>query len=83
MELVSLITLGMGMVAGDAIDNAGRSVIVPIQIAFALHIPAVRFWAAGQLPIPFVVLNGYLVLVVLVMLATSFYRAIKWWLLRP
>jgi hypothetical protein len=83
LELVSLITLGMGLIAGEALDFVSGWAVVPIQIAFGLHLPAVRFWAAGQLPMPFVVLNGYLVLVVLVILATSTYRAIKWWLARP
>ena len=83
LELVSLITLGMGVIAGDALDSARGWLPFVISIAFALHLPAVRFWAGGQLPIPFVVLNGYLAIVVLVMLVTSSYRAIKWWLLRP
>ena len=83
LELASLITLGMGLIAGDALDSSRGWLPFAISIGFVLHLPAVRFWAAGQLPIPFVVLNGYLVLVVLLMLAISLYRAIKRWLLRP
>ena len=83
LELASLITLGMGLIAGDALDSSRGWLPFVISIGFVLHLPAVRFWAAGQLPIPFVVLNGYLVLVVLLMLAISLYRAIKRWLLRP
>jgi hypothetical protein len=82
LELVSLITLGMGVVAGETLESRGWFPFV-ISIAIWLHFPAVIFWTDGRLPIALVVLNGYLALVVLVMLAASAYRAIKWWLLRP
>ena len=73
----------MGVIGGDALDNASRWTLAAIQMGFLVHEPAIRFWSVGQLPIPIVVLNGYLVLVLLLMLATSLYRAIRWWLTRP
>jgi len=67
----------------DVEGGASGWVIAPMQVAIVLHSPAIQFWAAGELPISFVVLNGYLVLVLVLMLTTSAYRAIRLWLTRP
>ena len=72
----------MGFAVGE-LGSASKWTLVLIQMGFLVHEPAIRFWSVGQLPIPFVVLNGYLVLVLVLMLATSLYRAIRWWLTRP